>query len=366
MLTSDGFCEAHCTLREAITAANESPSSTIEFSAIAFGAHKVIDLGAPLPTITASVEILGPPQGVTIRRTSGGNYRIFFIPALDTPVKLYGLTISNGNSNGDGGGIYSKSYLELKDVTVDGNRSGDHGGGVALWAAGLIEDSTFSNNSAASGGGLYFEPAPTDSVLLINSTVSGNTSPFSTAILLANFTHINNVTLNVSSCTIAYNTGSSYGILAYALGASRQASVNLTSTILGDNGVQNLGQAFGNGGCVYLNSGGYNLATDAPGALTSTGDQVNTNPLLAPLALYGGRTPVHALRSGSPALDTGNCALSGVTLDQRGKRRPFDRPGSANAADACDIGAFEWSDLDGDGAEDSDEIFRNGFEQGTP
>jgi hypothetical protein len=64
----------------------------------------------------------------------------------------------------------------------------------------------------------------------------------------------------------------------------------------------------------------------------------------------------------SPAVDAANCALSGVTRDQRGKHRPFDRPGSANVADACDIGALEWSDLNGNGSEDSDEIFHDGFE----
>jgi hypothetical protein len=220
---------------------------------------------------------------------------------------------------------------------------------------------TISNNPASSGGGLYFEPAPTDVVLVINSTVSGNASGLGTGILLANFTHSNNVTLNVNSCTIANNPGAGGGIMGYALGASQQATVSLTSTILANNGPPNLGQ-FPAAGIVQFVCGGYNVATDAPAALTHAGDQVNTDPNLKPLADNGGPTRTHALPYVSVALDHGKSPLR--STDQRSFPRQRDLPtiDAPPGGEGSDVGAFEWSDLNGNGAEDSVEIFDNGFE----
>ncbi|MEM8997330.1 MAG: hypothetical protein AAGF23_21280, partial [Acidobacteriota bacterium] len=42
----------------------------------------------------------------------------------------------------------------------------------------------------------------------------------------------------------------------------------------------------------------------------------------------------------------------GATEDQRGFPRPTDVPSVADVDDGCDIGAYEASDLDNDGAED--------------
>ena len=66
----------------------------------------------------------------------------------------------------------------------------------------------------------------------------------------------------------------------------------------------------------------------------SSGDQVNTDPLLGPLAANGGPTLTHAELPGSPAIDHANSAACPAT-DQRDVSRPQPRGG------ACDIGAFE-------------------------
>ncbi|MCB0203058.1 MAG: hypothetical protein KDI03_23535, partial [Anaerolineae bacterium] len=52
-----------------------------------------------------------------------------------------------------------------------------------------------------------------------------------------------------------------------------------------------------------------------------------------------GPTWTHALTPGSAAIDQANCP--NVTADQRGYPRPIDQPGVPNAADGCDVGAFE-------------------------
>src|SRR5207244_2850100 len=84
-------------------------------------------------------------------------------------------------------------------------------------------------------------------------------------------------------------------------------------------------------------SHGYNLSSDNGGGfLTATGDQINTDPLLGPLANNGGPTFTHALLPGSPAIDAGDPTFTPPPLfDQRG-------PCFARVVNGrIDIGAFE-------------------------
>jgi hypothetical protein len=77
---------------------------------------------------------------------------------------------------------------------------------------------------------------------------------------------------------------------------------------------------------------GHNLSSDNTPVWSSGTSLNNTDPRLLPLATNGGPTLTMALRAGSPALNTANCASTPPT-DQRGVARP-DGPG-------CDIGAYE-------------------------
>ena len=65
------------------------------------------------------------------------------------------------------------------------------------------------------------------------------------------------------------------------------------------------------------------------------------NPLLDPLGDYGGMTATHRLQDSSPAID--KRYSFGLTTDQRGFTRPFDKQSSPNApgGDGSDIGAYE-------------------------
>jgi hypothetical protein len=87
--------------------------------------------------------------------------------------------------------------------------------------------------------------------------------------------------------------------------------------------------------------------------LTGTGDLLNHDPLLEPLADYGGLTETHALAPGSPAIDAGD-NFACTDEDQRGLSRPFD--GDGDGQRVCDIGSYEshrcLSDVNGDGVVD--------------
>ena len=89
---NDGACmQNDCTLREAITATNTAGGGNISFAP---GVSGTIQLGAALPNVCANLLVQGPGANLlTVRRNSGGNYRIF--------------TISNGTSSGPSATITS-------------------------------------------------------------------------------------------------------------------------------------------------------------------------------------------------------------------------------------------------------------------
>jgi hypothetical protein len=104
---------------------------------------------------------------------------------------------------------------------------------------------------------------------------------------------------------------------------------------------------------------GYNRV-QAPGACSfaAVGDVTNTQSPVLALADYGcidalpGAVCLKTLpmRNGSNWLDGGACTVSLEAADARGQVRPVDVSGVANVVDGCDIGAFEATDGDGDGA----------------
>ncbi|HLI50807.1 MAG TPA: choice-of-anchor Q domain-containing protein [Thermomicrobiaceae bacterium] len=108
------------------------------------------------------------------------------------------------------------------------------------------------------------------------------------------------------------------------------ASFSPTADILAGNSSRNC-----NFGSVV--DGGYNLSTDATCGFSGTSKNGVSGLNLLSLGQYGGPTPTIALGAGSIAIDAipltnGQCDR-GTTADQRGVARP--------QGDACDIGAFE-------------------------
>ena len=105
-------------------------------------------------------------------------------------------------------------------------------------------------------------------------------------------------------------------------------SLVIGDTILAGNTVNgSSSNTFGN-----IGDAGYNISSDASPSFLSGTSLNNTDPLLLPLANYGGPTPTMALRSGSPALNAASAAHAPAT-DQRGVARP--------SGIGFDIGAYE-------------------------
>ncbi len=246
-------------------------------------------------------------------------------------------TISGNQANdfdggGFGGGIYSDGTVVILNSTVSGNTSEGDGGGIvtqevllqgipAFPTALSIDSSTVSGNIADQDGGGVFADGD---ATIINSTVSFNTADEGGGLWL-----FGDGTIDFS--TIATNTAGEGG------GVWVIGNLELWASIIAGNTVDDCLNADAN-----LDSLGSNLDSDGTCELdVLLNDHPDTDPVLGALAANGGPTQTRALLTGSPAIDA--VVPAGVEVcigdDQRGVARPQN--GDNSGSTACDIGAYE-------------------------
>ncbi len=242
----------------------------------------------------------------------------------------------NRVSNTFGAGIFNTGDLTVEDSTFRRNintgfgGSIAEGGGLANEGVAIVRRSTFVENEARNGGGLFNGARFNRPGLLTveNSTISNNraTGLGSGGIGINAFS--NGVTVNNS--TIAFNRGDSMGGV--------DGSFRLTNSILAGNRRLDGSLAdFGGISVALVNAAWFNNVISDPNSLNFINNGVNGNQLavdalLAPLADNGGPTLTHALPANSPAVNRGNNALAPAT-DQRGVARPV--------GPFADVGAYE-------------------------
>jgi len=358
--SDDGNCTvAHCTLREAIAAANANANAT----GIGFAVDAGIVLGAALPDITAPLTIDGLGRKVTI--DAGKKFRVFEGKAELT---LKNMTVMGGaaiggsgnggavqgigglvtavhvlfrnNSAGYGGAIAADGAV-LVGCTFDGNESlgsGKAGGAVALAGASTVTDCTFSDNKAAGDGGglaVFFGglvQVTRSSFIKNQSGGNGGGLACAGACIAANSTFSDNAASksggNVFASAKAELVHCSLvgGSAAEGAGLASAADLALTNTWIGG----------GKGG------GSDCKATPASVTGSWTGDgscgcgQMPADSFGA-LGAWGGLTPTVNLPAGSTLIDgatDAGCAHPLVAgVDQRGLARP--------AGTHCDVGALE-------------------------
>jgi uncharacterized delta-60 repeat protein len=351
----DGVCDATCTLRDAVAAANNSPGDdTINFAA---GLTNITLNNAEIAIANnGSLTISGPGANVLTIDGGAGTNRIFYINQ-NAVVSIKDVTLTGGNGrgadggqnlDGAGGAILNDQLatLTLDRVHVTGNTSaGKNGGGVESFVASLrIRNSTFSNNQttgSGAGGGVH---TIFGGLTVANSTFSGNAAAGGDGggLDMQGGSTLRNV-------TVTGNTAVRGGGLF-----TTSASFNFGNTIIAGN-TANGGSAPEIEVGASVTSVGNNLIGDSAGDAANTGqpityqstDILDTPPLLDALANNGGPTPTHALQSNSPAIDKGDNAKavdpfdnSALTTDQRGLARIVDAPPASNTP-TVDIGAFE-------------------------
>ncbi|MFQ5514287.1 MAG: CSLREA domain-containing protein, partial [Myxococcota bacterium] len=177
--TNDGLCDADCSLREAVLAANASPGADgIEIPA---GLYVLTRSGALEDAAdTGDLDLTGPTTltgaGAALSIVDGaGSDRL--IDVINADVAVTGLTLRNGSALGDSGGAIAVAggALTLDGVALEDSFADLFGGGVAAEAAGLtVVNSTLSGNTAASFGGGLYHKGFTRPLELRSSTLSGN------------------------------------------------------------------------------------------------------------------------------------------------------------------------------------------------
>jgi hypothetical protein len=387
---SDGnFDHGQFSLREAINVANAAPlaNDTITFDPSVFAAPAIIALAGELE-VTGSMTITGP--GASLLTISGGHaHRLFnlggYVPNL--AVNLSGMTLANGSVSGSGGAVLDANHpLAIADCILTNDSASNQGGAIVapylssaqftltgsritgnvasnggalylpVYTIATISKCIIANNSATQqGGGIY--SASNHGSSISKSTIEGNVSAVGGGIYDYRSFVVENSTVVANSATT--NGG---GIVL----RDSFSSVTIRSSTISANSAAN------SGGGIFLSTGSMspaitssivagNLATNGPdfsffaastisgnnnligvanaGNVTFTGSNNLTgtiaaplNPMLGPLANYGGPTLTMALLQGSPCINAGT-VITGITTDQRGYLRKY--------GSAPDIGAFE-------------------------
>ncbi|VAW45968.1 hypothetical protein MNBD_GAMMA02-1816 [hydrothermal vent metagenome] len=367
---SDQAEQGLITLREAIEITNQFSGTEINFDPAVFSEPQTITLENGELLIASAVTINGP--GADMLTINGNDEsRIFTVDdgtSATQVVSMSGLTLTGGNgastvNDGVGGCVMSFEQLSILDSKVTGCDSRAGGGVWSRYGTLLIENSEITNNLAGNrGGGVYARGALAS---IANSTISGNTAnrlseagggvnARSADLEIINSTISNNQVRNANAGGI-YMKGSEVLTLMNStvfnnagMGIDPSGLVNISNSLIAGHSA---------GDCDFtqigINSNNQNnMDSDGSCDVQASNHSTVSDPMLEPLANFGGGTLTHRPLPGSPVIDSGDDSLC-TEFDQRGETRPQD--GDADGTSICDIGAVELTLFE-------DVIFINSFE----
>lgn len=330
-------------LRYAVDIANHRPGrDSITFDD-ALNSAIVLD-GAPL-TIEDSLDLIGNSSLQTVIDGDARSRVIDILPHVEI-VSLDRVTIRNGNTSGNGGGIRlggPDTQVVITDSQLVDNVASGMGGGI--YAPGgtiALDGATITSNSAAQGGGVFIAAGTGLSQAefsSINSTFSENTAAQTggailfdrTSVTLDHTTIANNhatgnaggIEQGADSAMMVHNSivaGNTTGGAASDMSIASGADTQVGNTLIGDNAGTSLAEAPAN-------------SPDAQGNIVGSsvgGGKID--PLLGDLQDNGGATPTLAPAFTSPAVGAADSAATAMPEDQRGLKRDLAAP---------DMGAIE-------------------------
>jgi CSLREA domain-containing protein len=171
---NDGECANDCTLREAIALADPNQGQWVSMRP---GVYRLTQGPLVLQNdIVFGVSFAGNNSSGarTTVIDARGSGRVVEVPSGSTAV-LAGLTITGGSADTGGGAfVASGGQLSIYDAIVKGNTATGRGGGVANAGNLSVFGTTLSGNTAGSGGGISSDPNTNTSIF--NSTLSGNSA----------------------------------------------------------------------------------------------------------------------------------------------------------------------------------------------
>lgn len=357
-------------LRQAV--ADACTGSNITFSPAAFATAQTITLTSGQIAITQpDLTISG--TGVALLTVDGNQAsRIFASSATNFTVS--GMTLTRGNGIGAGGTVGGAVLNQSGTLTVRDTRfilNSCNNTGAAIGSASgtvIVERSEFLNNICSNVSGIYLQNGVLDirdstftanvgntdtirvsanavnsSVLLTNTTITGESSGNQASALLLEFS----VSATLINCTIVGNSTTLAGGAAIGQSGAGTRTLTLLNNIIVGNTANGVPADFS---ITADPSSSSNLVGAGPGLSNGINNNqvglTQADVLLSVLGSFGGPTLTMPLLPGSPAIDAGNGSGSPAT-DQRGVTRNL-----------VDIGAFESRGFTGD-------IFSGDF-QSTP
>src|SRR4051794_18005349 len=307
--TNDGICDADCSLREAVVAANASPGPddisvpvghytlTIPGSAEQAAATGDLDLA------TDNVTITGAGAASTVIDAGGDTGiadRVFDVVTPTITATISNVTITGGRSPSDGGGVNSDGSAILDHDVISGNKTAGGGEGGGVVANGgtptlvTIRDSVVTGNQASNGGGYSnnggsFSASAVAGGLIERSTFSGNTATDTGGGVGGGVIEDGGGDLRIRDTTISGNraegTGPSFGG-GFSANGGGPGSVAISNTTISGNTASGP-DSFGGG---YAEDGGGIVGL--------------TNVTIADNSIEGtGTTPQH---SGGDVVEAGN------------------------------------------------------------
>ena len=217
VIVTSGADHGPGTLRDVLASANDGQTIIIDPSVT------VITLLSTITFNQADIVIIGAGTA-TITKDPSGNFRLLNSTAAHGTLTLKFITIQNGNSDGNGGGVFAASDVKLINCSFINNKSSLHGGGIYAQNISLT-NCVFAGNTAGMNGGGVFAAV---SAQAVNSTFISNTAD--------NGGGVSSSTSEIKDCLFTGNTAISKGAAAFTLsvitmtdsGFEKNTSVNGT------------------------------------------------------------------------------------------------------------------------------------------
>ncbi len=330
-------------LRDAITRTNAGLNSidTILFDPTFFNTSmKTITLASALPGITDGVIITGP--GANFATVSGaGAFRIFdTTPApAGSSITITGLTLANGSTTGNGGGINTfDEALTLTNLVIQ-NNTANEGGAISLGAAAatlVLTNSTLANNTVTEDGGAI-NVGSAANLTITNSTLSGNSAGSDGGGIY----FLSGGSLNMTRSTVSGNTASggvggfnNGGGGIYFFGTIAAAGFKISnSTISG-----NTHTALSGGGLAFVATVGTPVITNstitANVATTGVGGGISritgTNLITITSSILAENIDVGALPDINWGFSEADASFSAVGTDPNGSLNDYSGVGKNN------------------------------------
>lgn len=264
--------------------------------------------------------------------TSINGHGIHTEPHTGSTIQALRVTI-DGNRYG---GIYVADNLDaggLNTVTIsESTASNNFDSGLIILNVRstdiVVDRTTFSGNlippGAPTGAGIFAALLGDSSLVVSNSTVSGNSQSASGAIHIddaseaSTYFQLNSSTIVNNASTGPGSVGGVYiGTVQYAISNSILAG-NTSGGVPAD---FELSTASAPVGTIDYSLVQAPLPSGLVAVNAGTGNLNAVDPMLGPLANNGGLTLTHLPQGGSPVINAGNPATSTPALDQRGQTR---------------------------------------------